>query len=582
VLLFLWGAVVSLTGGIDARFAGVAIRSRDPFRALVGSLAIFLLISLVYRVEFTVQLDRVGAGLRRFGAAFAIAAGVTLAAHGIVFGSFGVGGSDAYGYVNQAYDWASGRLPRAIPLPLTLPFDTSDHMQTPLGYRVGTTPHTMVPTYAPGLPLLMAVSLVAGSCGPYFVVPIFSALFAWFTFRLGTMTGGRAVGILAVVALVTCPVVLYQALWPMSDIPAGALWTAAFVYALRGSRRSALVAGVWAAVGLLVRPNLLFVPAVPLLFVLQHARGRERWTRAALFCAPMAPVAIFVAVLNTIWYGSPSNSGYGAARELYLLSNVWPNVKLYASWLWESQSAWPLLALLPLVPALGKGLDRRMLGACVLICAVTFASYVSYSQFEVWWYLRFLMPAFGAFAVLLASGVMAIARAIPQPIGRVAAASLLYLMIATTVSFANDKGVFGRLRAGERRYVDVGEFAGDHLPGNAILFATQHSGSLRFYSGHLTLRFDWVQKEWAAGVIPEIERAGYHPYLIADDWEIPQVRFQFGLPEDAALPWPIVARMRELGGLAVFDMATIPAPSSPVALEPGSKQWCAPRRRPTI
>jgi hypothetical protein len=51
-------------------------------------------------------------------------------------GSFRLGGSDSYCYVNQAYDWASGRMFRALPIPLTLPFETSDLLQQPLGYRV--------------------------------------------------------------------------------------------------------------------------------------------------------------------------------------------------------------------------------------------------------------------------------------------------------------------------------------------------------------------------------------------------------------------------------------------------------------
>jgi hypothetical protein len=157
----------------------------------------------------------------------------------------------------------------------------------------------------------------------------------------------------------------------------------------------------------------------------------------------------------------------------------------------------------------------------------------------------------------------------------------LGLMMMTTVRFASAKGVFGDLRAGERRYVDIGEFCGDHLPANAALFSVQHSGSLRFYSGRLTLRFDWVQKEWAARVPGAVERAGYHPYLVVDDWEIPQVRKQFGLNDNAPLPWPIVARMRELGGLTVFDMSTTPTPVTPIALEPGSRHWCAPRSRPS-
>jgi hypothetical protein len=432
------------------------------------------------------------------------------------------------------------------------------------------------------LPLIMALALLGGSCGPYLVVPFFSVLFVWFTFRLGRLAMGRAGAIVAVVVLLTTPVVLYQALWPMSDIPAGALWTAAFVYALGGSRRSAAIAGGWAAAGLLVRPNLLFVPMVPMVLLALDARGRERWIRAALFILPIVPVAVLIAVLNTLWYGAPSNSGYGAAREIYLVENIWPNLKLYAAWLRESHGWWPLLALVPFVPPFSRYVERRVLTACAFITVVTLASYLSYSQFEVWWYLRFLMPAFGAFAVLIAAGVVSISRALPLPFGRVAAALALALMTLTTISFAAEKGVFGDLRAGERRYVDIGEFAGEHLPANAALFAVQHSGSLRFYSGRLTLRYDWVQKAWAPTVPAAVEAAGYHPYLVVDDFEIPQVRSQFGLAADAPLPWPIVARMRELGGLTVFDMATAPAPATPIALEPGSGHRCAPRSRPSI
>jgi hypothetical protein len=317
-----------------------------------------------------------------------------------------------------------------------------------------------------------------------------------------------------------------------------------------------------------------------MLLLFLTAQGRERWIRPAIFALPLVPVAVFVATLNSMWYGAPSNSGYGTPGELYQLANVWPNVKLYLAWLWQSQSPWMLLALVPFLPPFRSHIKQNVLAACALIAAVTLGSYLTYFQFDVWWYLRFLMPAFGAFAVMIAAGLVSIARALPQPFGRIAAVAMLYVMMATTISFAADHGCFGRMRASERRYVDVGEFAGEHLPTNAILFSTQHSGSLRFYSGRLTLRFDWVQPEWASGVTAAVERAGYHPYLIVDDWEIEQVRKQFGFAPGAPLPWPIVARMRELGGLTVFDMATSPGDVSPVALEPGSRHWCAPRRGP--
>src|SRR4029079_14450465 len=95
---------------------------------------------------------------------------VTLAVQGIVLGTFTAGGSDAYGYVSEAYLWARGTLPRAMPMTIDLPVPNSDQMQAPLGYRVAQQPHTMVPTYSPGLPLMMAAALVAGPCGPFFVV----------------------------------------------------------------------------------------------------------------------------------------------------------------------------------------------------------------------------------------------------------------------------------------------------------------------------------------------------------------------------------------------------------------------------
>jgi hypothetical protein len=169
----------------------------------------------------------------------------------------------------------------------------------------------------------------------------------------------------------------------------------------------------------------------------------------------------------------------------------------------------------------------------------------------------------------------------PGPWGRLAAYATLAGLLTMTLTFAQRALVFGGLREGERRYIAVGEFVADHLPGNGAIFAVQHSGSLRFYSGRPTFRFDWVQKEWAALVPAAIERSGYHPYLIVDDWEIPQVRIQFGFQPDARLPWPVVAGMRELGGITVFDLATSPAPAKPIVLEPTTRHWCARARPPT-
>ncbi|HJY35425.1 MAG TPA: glycosyltransferase family 39 protein, partial [Vicinamibacterales bacterium] len=326
---------------------GVALRSRDPFRPLVVGLVILLLQALIYREQSQRDFERVARVVRAHQRRIVTLLAVALAAYGIGLGTFTAGGSDAYGYVSEAYLWARGTLPRAMPMTIDLPFPYSDQMQAPLGYRVGQQPHTMVPTYSPGLPLLMAAALAAGPCGPFFVVPLCGAMFVWFTWRLGERAAGRINGVLAALIVATSPVVLYQSLFPMSDVPAGAFWTAGLWFALGTRWRDTAAAALCTAVGLLIRPNLLVLCAVPLLQVVLTNRDGRWGLRAAAFCIPLAPVALGIAALNTYYFGAPSNSGYGAASELYNWSNVWPNVRLYGSWLWASESPGVLIALLP-------------------------------------------------------------------------------------------------------------------------------------------------------------------------------------------------------------------------------------------
>ena len=573
-LLLSWAVVVALIGGLDTRIFGVPVRSRDPFRALAGGVILLAIDAVIFRGQLARDLGRLLTFARARPSVVAVTIGLALCIHGVAFGSFAAGPADQYGYVSQAYRWASGSLPRPIPLTIDLPLPSADWLQTPLGYTRGPQRHTMVPVYAPGLPLIMAAALmIAGPCGPFFVVPLCGILFIWSTHRLGERAGGLATGTVAALIAVTSPIVLFQTVVPMSDVPAGAFWTAALACAFGTRWRDTAAAGLFAAVGLLIRPNLLVLAAVPLLEVLLANRGRQWWRRGLVFGAPLIVVALGIAVLNTYWYGGPSKSGYGAASELYAWDNVWPNVKLYGGWLVESESWGVLAVLIPLVGALAPGIDRAVVRGCLLMSIATFASYVSYFQWDVWWYLRFLLPAGGAFAVLVASGFTGIARAIPGPYGRAAAAAALGVFVWTRVSFAAEWGSFGDLKALERRYVHVGEYVDATLPENAAIFSMQHSGGIRFYSGRLTLRYDWVRKERAQDVPAVVERLGYHPFLIIDSWETPSVIEKWGLPPDRALPWPLIAEMTAHGGVAVYDLATSPDLVGPVRITPG-RRWC--------
>jgi hypothetical protein len=590
LLLFLcaaalgWAALVLVTGGIEWRIAGVLFRSREPGRALAIGLGLLILHAIVFRESFVRDSDRAMVVLRRLLPALGVCCALVLGIHAVHYGTFTAGGSDSFAYISQAYGWLNGQMPRGLPIPMSVPWPNGDASLVPLGYVPGPHPHTMVPAYAPGLPLMMAAArVVLGACGPFLVVPLCAALLVWLTFLLGRRTAGPWAGILAAMFAVTSPIVVFQSMSPMTDVPVAALWTGAALSALGGSRRSAAATGLWTAAAYLVRPNLPVIPVILFLHLAATSRGRERWIRLALFSATAAPAALAIAALYTSWHGTPFSSGFGSAEEIFSLKNIGPNLARYPVWLWQSQSPLVLLALVPFLPWFKAGTNpaaRRLFAA---LFAGTVISYLMYFPFEEWWYLRFLLPAIPALLVLMASGLVAIGRRLPRPWDRVGVAAVAIGLILMTTRFNYGQGMFGSLKAGERRYADIGTYLRDALPANAIVLSVQHSGSVRYYGGRMTVRWDLIPRDWTPRTPVELERLGMHPYMVIEDWEMPQMRAWFGLAPDAPSPWPLVARMREPVGVSVLDMASQPAAQIvPAALAPGGAPLCAAQQPLTI
>ena len=94
----------------------------------------------------------------------------------------------------------------------------------PLGYRPSSPDGTIVPTYSPGLPMVMAIFLALfGANGPFYVVPVCGALALWLTFLLGVeITRSRAVGACAACLLLVSPAFLAHVMLPMTDVPMAA------------------------------------------------------------------------------------------------------------------------------------------------------------------------------------------------------------------------------------------------------------------------------------------------------------------------------------------------------------------------
>ncbi len=564
-----WAALVAIEGRIVLSLGFAVLRSRSVARPLAIGVASLVAYVLIDRRGFLQDVGSLPARMRLMAPVLAAAAAFLLCVHAVRHGTYTAGGADSYGYLDQAYKWWNGQLPAPVPIPLALPLPFSDLLQTPLGYGPGPEPHTMVPTYAPGLPLIMAASLVFGPCGPFAVVPLAAVVFVLATYFLGVRVAGPLTGLLAAFFVASSPTVLFQATWPMSDVPSGALWTLALLASLGRTKRTVAVAGALTALGLLVRPNLLPLAAVPFGCVLMGVdSNRERVGHATVFVVPVAVVALFVAAINVRWYGSPLRSGYGSLGDLYSLHSIWPNLQHYSAWLWHSQSPVVLIAFLPLLPWLSPASMRRAATPMAVMSCLVLLCYIAYLPFDAWWYLRFLLPGAGAFAVLTAIGFRVFAKRVP--FGWAIAATVLLYGAWGTVGFSRTSGLFGGL-PGERRYAAAGQYVGT-LPPNAVVFAFLHSGSVRFYGGRQSLRYEYIARQ-PQEAARALEQVGLHPYLLIDDGEAPDVRRHFNLP-DGPLPWPLAAHLDDFNGVSLYDMTTAPEQRRTVSMSPNTDPLC--------
>lgn len=574
-----WAAVVAITGGIHLRVIGLTVRSRGALRPFLVGLTLLAVYGVLERRAVRQSLANPVRTLSALAPWIVAALALITTIDAIRYGAFTASGSDSYGYLSEAYGWARGELPRAYPIPLSLPVGNSDWLQTPIGYWTGRLRHTIVPSYAPGLPLLMALGiLVADPIGPYLVVPLAAGLFVWATYAFGERMGGRLAGLAAALLAATSPVVLFLSIWVMSDVPAGAAFTAAAAAVARGTRRGAAVGGAFTALGVLIRPNLVPLAAVLLLWIVVVNRRGEWLRRAALFAVFVAAAALFIGALNAYWYGSPLLSGYGKTSERFGMRFLSTNLRLYPSWLVETQSLGILVAFVTIAALVRRGHARAPIALAWGIALATLLCYVTYTAYDAWWYLRFLLPGLGAFFALIATGVSMVASRIRRPWGPLAATALLVLLIAHPLRYAAALDMFGPFQQGEHRYADFGAFIVAQIPPDAIFFAMQHGGSIRYYAGRHTLRYDMLDGRTAPRAIAAVEELGLHPYLAIEDGELDLVRASFGVPAGAALPWPHVARMREFGGLSIYDLASRPSSIGPIPIDPGQAPPYSPPR----
>ena len=538
------GLAVLGTGGFFTRVYGVRISTRGVRPILMA----LLFAAVGFRLQDRSAQDALITRLLRWSSPLLPATvGIVSAALltlGALYGTRAVGGSDSYGYISQSKLWRAGDLRVHQDFVASVPWPNADLTFTPLAYRPSDN-HTLVPIVAPGLPLLMALFTgVVGRCGPYLVSPVCGALLIILTYALGSLVSGRAVGAVAALLVATSPTVLYMTLWPLSDVPAATFWTASLLLAARAAiprpsgpaprerRMTALIAGAGAAAGvaIAIRPNLFplaVFPAAIAAWPIARTAPLHATPRLVTFGITCVPFVLFVAWFYNHLYGSPLQSGYGSTESIFAWENFRPNLGRYPRWLWDSQG--PLVFLFLLSPLLSHGprpasrMLRRWFFTFVL---AVFACYMWYLPFDAWWYLRFVLPAFPLIFVLAADVVWSGTRRLRLWRQVVVLGVFAVVIVDFAATRAMERDALG-IGEWEQKYADVGRFVASRLPANTVVVTMQHSGSVRYYSGRPTLRYDALDADWLDRAIAYLRTAGFEPYLILEKGEVPRFRERF-------------------------------------------------------
>ena len=557
------------TGGVFVRVANINISSRDPLRpALVAAALYGLSILLAPRDRRQAAWEWLRDGAFRTSPLFAVAAAIGVAWVATAYGARAVSGADSFGYVSQAYLWLDRSLVIPEPFSAEAPWSSPLEAIAPLGYRTGHPPGTIVPTYSPGLPLIMAAfHTLLGLCGPYLVQPVFAAIFVLTTFGLAyRFSRSPFTASLAALFVACSPAHVFNLMTPMSDTVAATLWTGALLAITWPGVTMASIAGFTAAVAILVRPNLVpLVAALVLAAALwppDQSPVRRRIARIVAVLAFAGAAAIFVALVNARLYGSPTMSGYGPTSSLYGF-NLFPgNVARYATWLWQSEGVFPLLALVPFAisrisarsePVKGL-LTRKLVIPCATFAVLLILSYFFYVHFHDWWYLRFFLPVFPLLFILMAAAVAWITRAVPAAVAVPLLVVFLAFYVQQRVEFILGLGTL-TIGHGEGRYIAVADFVEKQLPENAVFISMQHSGTLRFYSGRRTLRFDFIPPGEFSSTIDWLTANNHRPFLVLEDWEeaIYREHLEAVPGRFASLDMGIVAELRRPVRVRVYD-----------------------------
>ena len=449
----------------------------------------------------------------------ALAIGLT-----IRFSIFTVWGTDSAAYIHAGKRWAKSDLFVPAEFVFWAPWSLGGAADSPLGHRPGPTKGTIVGQYPLGYPLLIAAAIrIGGDLGAYVVAPLCLGLLTWCAFLLASTLSGPWAGVMASILVALNPLTLLHATQPMSDVPAAALWAAAWVFAMRARTSAAASAGIAVAGAIMMRPNLAPLSIViAALVAAQHTPSRW-FTRLAVFgaCAAIGPAMVLWS--QHALYGDALTPGSPGYEDFFSSSRIPRNAALYP--LLINRLHTPLIfAGLLIVPWLLRTVRQNAQERDSLIVslaglgfiAINYTLYLPFLTYENWDALRFVLPALTACYVLFAGVVERARRVLARRSSWLAALALVPLAIVL-LPVRDEMDYVRESVPGYRRVQLMGHYLQAALPQNAVVLTYFESGTAMTYASRPIVRLDLVEPSGLDRVIEDLQRRRYRPVLLIDE-----------------------------------------------------------------
>lgn len=404
-------------------------------------------------------------------------------------------GSDASGYLNSARLLARGELTAPQRLPPEVGAEVWPYHFMPLGFAPGSQRGVIVPTYPQGLPLHFAAGGLAlgWRLGPLWIIVGGAVVGILLCYACGREFGiSPPLALAGAAALALSPLFLFSSVQPLSDTLAmawcvGAVWLA--LRARRGSPAWAVACGAALAMCVLVRPsNVLLLPCLVILL--------GRWRNLLAAGLGGLPGALWIGWCNQQLYGNPFTTGYGSSI-LTSLQSQWVFPTLLHMGLWTARLLPAGLLLLPLA-ALPLWRERSRFLLALAAWGLAFVVFYSFYEVthEVWWSLRFILPALPAlvFAAMLGLDRLC-GRAAAAPRWQLIGAGACVAWSAAVFQFWSPRLGLQNFSRYDLAYREACVWARDHLPPDAVVATMPASGALYYYTGFPVMRWDSLKPE---------------------------------------------------------------------------------------